>query len=207
MGYHQAEIKTMSKRWKVCHLCRERQVCQSRQEGWRARVMAGTLLLRAYCGEETKSMENARVIETLNKAIALEHAATIQYKQHALLVRGLWRRTFADYFFAASRSAQEHAYRFGQKVVALGGVPTVEVGTVHQTLEVEEMLRQDLELERAAMQAYLEAHALAEDDVALRTLLEEQIKDEQRDIEELELYLNLVHTGAVKKEVHLQAVG
>jgi hypothetical protein len=43
--------------------------------------------------------------------------------------------------------------------------------------------------------------------VALRTLLEEQIKDEQRDIEELELYLNLVQTGAVKKEVHLQAAG
>ena len=144
-------------------------------------------------------MENARVIETLNKAIALEHAATIQYKQHALLVRGLWRKAFADYFFAASHSAQEHAYRFGQKVVALGGVPTVEVGTVRQTLEVEEMLQQDLELERAAMQAYLEAHTLAEDDVALRTLLEDQIKDEQRDIEELELYLNLVHTGAVQK--------
>ena len=43
-------------------------------------------------------MENTRVIETLNKAIALEHAATIQYKQHALLVRGLWRKVFADYF-------------------------------------------------------------------------------------------------------------
>ena len=152
-------------------------------------------------------MENARVIDTLNKAIALEHAATVQYKQHALLVRGLWRKVFVDYFFAASRSAQEHAYRFGQKVVALGGVPSVEVGTVRQTLEVEEMLRQDLELERAAMQAYLEAHGLAADDVALRTLLEEQIKDEQRDIEELEMYLNLVHTGTIEKEVHLQAAG
>jgi bacterioferritin (cytochrome b1) len=83
----------------------------------------------------------------------------------------------------------------------------VEVGTVRQTLEVEEMLRQDLELERAAMQAYTEAHALAEDDVALRTLLEDQIMHEQRDIEELELYLNLVQTGAVKKEVRLQAAG
>ena len=83
----------------------------------------------------------------------------------------------------------------------------MEVGIVRQTLEVEEMLQQDLELERAAMQAYLEAHALTDDDVALRTLLEDQIKDEQRDIEEQELYLNLVHTGAVKKEVRLQAAG
>ena len=152
-------------------------------------------------------MDKAKVITTLNKAIALEHAASIQYKQHALLVRGLWRKVFADYFFAESRSAQEHAYRFGQKVTALGGVPPVEVGTVRQSLDVEEMLQQDLALERDAMRTYLEARTLAEDDVALRTLLENHIETEQRDIEELEMYLNLVQTGTVTKETHLQVVG
>jgi bacterioferritin (cytochrome b1) len=89
-----------------------------------------------------------------------------------------------------------------EKVIA-----AIPQDTSEHMLEVEEMLRQDLELECAAMQAYREAHALAEDDIALRTLLEDQIKEEQHDIEELELYLNLVHTGAVKKEVHLQAAG
>src|ERR1051325_3270218 len=106
-------------------------------------------------------MENPRVIETLNKAVALEHAASIQYKQHALLVRGLWRKVFADFFFSESRSAQEHAHKFGQKIVALGGVPTIEVGTVRQSLDAEEMLRQDLDLEREALHAYSTAHALA----------------------------------------------
>lgn len=149
-------------------------------------------------------MDTAKVIEALNKAVALEHAASIQYKQHALLVRGLWRKVFADYFWAESRNAQEHAHQFGHKIVALGGVPTVEVGTVRQSLDVEEMLRQDLELEREAMQAYLAAHTLAADDVALRTMLESHIDSEQRDIEELELYLNLVQTGAVAREVKLR---
>ena len=152
-------------------------------------------------------MDTARVIEALNKAVALEHAASLQYNQHALLVRGLWRKVFADFFSAESHSALDHARKFGQKIVALGGVPTIEVGaTVHQSLDVQEMLRQDLQLERQAMQAYFAAHALAEDDVALRTMLEDHIEQEQRDIEELEMYLEMVKTGAMVPEVTLRVV-
>jgi bacterioferritin len=152
-------------------------------------------------------MDTARVIEALNKAVALEHTASLQYNQHALLVRGLWRKVFADFFGAESHSALDHARKFGQKIVSLGGVPTIEVGaTVRQSLDVQEMLRQDLELERQAMQAYLAAHALAEDDVALRTMLEDHIEQEQRDIEELEMYLEMVKTGAVMPEVRLRVV-
>lgn len=69
------------------------------------------------------------------------------------------------------------------------------------------MLRQDLALEQEAMQAYLAAHALTEGDVALRAMLETHIDDEQRQIEELELYLNVVQTGTVAKEVNLRVVG
>jgi bacterioferritin len=152
-------------------------------------------------------MDTARVIDTLNRAISLEHAASLQYKQHALLVRGLWRKMFVDFFNGESHNALDHAHRFGQKIVALGGVPTVEVGTtIRQSLDVAEMLRQDLDLERQAMQAYLAAHATAQDDVALRTMLENQIEDEQHDIEELELYLDMVKTGAVAPEVELRVV-
>ena len=61
------------------------------------------------------------------------------------------------------------------------------------------------ELERQAIQAYLAALALA-DDVALRNMLEDQIEQEQRDIEELELYLDMVKTGAVVPEVNLRVV-
>jgi bacterioferritin (cytochrome b1) len=152
-------------------------------------------------------MDTPRVIDALNKAIALENAASLQYKQHALLVRGLWRKVFADFFNDESHSALSHAHKFGQKVVAFGGVPTVEVGsTIRQSLEVAEMLRQDLDLERQAMQAYLAAHALADDNVALRNMLEDHIESEQRDIEELELYREMVRTGAVAPEVNLRVV-
>jgi bacterioferritin len=152
-------------------------------------------------------MDTGRVIDALNKAVALEHAACIQYKQHALLVRGLWRKVYAEFFREESHSAQEHAYKFGQKIVALGGVPTIEVGTaVRQSLELEEMLQYDLELERQAKQAYLDALALCEDDVALRNMLENQIEDEQRDIEELELILEEVQTATVTPAMQLRVV-
>lgn len=152
-------------------------------------------------------MNTTQMIGALNKAVALENAATLQYKQHALLVRGLWRKVFADFFASESRNSLEHACKFGQKIVALGGVPTVEVGgTVRQSLDLEEMLRLDLALERAAMQAYLESWALADDNVALRTMLEDHIESEQRDIEELEIYLGMVQTAVVAPEVHLQVV-
>jgi bacterioferritin len=151
-------------------------------------------------------MNTAKVIDALNKALSLEHAATLQYQQHALLVNGLWRRVFADFFASQSRSSQNHALKFGQKIVVLGGLPTVEVSTVHQSTDLEEMLRQDLELERETMKAYLEAHALAEGDVALRAMLEGHIESEQHDIEELEMHLGLVKTGGVEKEVSLKRV-
>jgi hypothetical protein len=51
------------------------------------------------------------------------------------------------------------------------------------------------------MEAYLEAWTLAADDVALRTMLEDHIETEQRDIEELEMYLSMVHTGAMASAV------
>jgi len=46
----------------------------------------------------------------------------------------------------------------------------------------------------------------ADDNVALRTMLEDHIESEQRDIEELEMYLGMVQTAAVAPEVHLQVV-
>lgn len=150
-------------------------------------------------------MNTEHVIDALNQTIALELTASLQYHQHALLVRGPWRKLFAEFFHAESHGALDHAHKFGQKVAALGGVPTIEVGApVRQSLDLTEMLHQDLELERQAMQAYLEAHALAEGDVALRSMLETHIDDEQRDIEELEMYLEMVQTSAVMPEVALE---
>ena len=80
-------------------------------------------------------------------------------------------------------------------------MPTVDVGaTVQQALEVTEMLEHDVALERLALEAYLAAWRLTEGEdaaaVALRTMLEAHIAAEQQDVDELELYLEMVQTAA-----------
>lgn len=132
-------------------------------------------------------MARTELVENFNKALSLELAAVIQYSQHSYLVTGHEREVFKDWFRDQAEEAQEHAESLGDKIVALGGVPTVEPGTIRQSVDVSEMLRQDLELEREAMNAYMAAWASCDDsDLPQKFWLEERISEEQIHIEELE---------------------
>ena len=132
-------------------------------------------------------MARAELVENLNKALSLELAGVIQYSQHSYLVTGKDREIFKDYFRDQAGEAQDHAESLGDKIVALGGLPTVEPAMIRQSADVEEMLKQDLELEREAIAAYMAAWAsCSEEDLPQKFWLEERIADEQLHIEELE---------------------
>ena len=132
-------------------------------------------------------MARAELVENLNKALSLELAGVIQYSQHSYLVTGKDREIFKDYFRDQAEEAQDHAESLGDKIVALGGLPTVEPAMIRQSADVEEMLKQDLELEREAMAVYMAAWAsCGEEDLPQKFWLEERIADEQLHIEELE---------------------
>jgi bacterioferritin len=132
-------------------------------------------------------MARAELVENLNKALSLELAGVIQYSQHSYLVTGKDREIFKDYFRDQAEEAQDHAESLGDKIVALGGLPTVEPAMIRQSADVEEMLKQDLELEREAIAAYMAAWAsCGEEDLPQKFWLEERIADEQLHIEELE---------------------
>src|SRR5918998_4810408 len=102
-------------------------------------------------------MANTELIENLNRALSLELGAVIQYMQHSFLVTGPEREVFCEFFRDQSEEAHDHAEMLGDKIVAIGGVPTVEPGEIRQSTDLAEMLRQDLELERTAMEAYVAA--------------------------------------------------
>lgn len=132
-------------------------------------------------------MGRAELVENLNNALSLELAAVIQYSQHSYLVTGTDREVFKDWFRDQAEEAQDHADTLGDKIVALGGVPAVEPAMIRQSVELEEMLKQDLELEREAIAAYMAAWAACDDnDLPQKFWLEGQISDEQMHIEELE---------------------
>lgn len=132
-------------------------------------------------------MARTELVENLNKALSLELAAVIQYSQHSYLVTGHEREVFKEWFRDQAEEAQDHAEKLGDKIVALGGVPTVEPGTIHQSVDLSEMLKQDLALEREALNVYMAAWAACDgNDLPQKFWLEGQIADEQMHVEELE---------------------
>lgn len=132
-------------------------------------------------------MARTELIENLNQALSLELAGVIQYSQHSYLVTGIEREVYKEFFRDQAEEAQKHAETLGDKVVALGGVPTVEPAMIRQSIDLKEMLKQDLELEREAFAVYMAAwDSCGEDDLAQKFWLEGRIADEQLHIEELE---------------------
>src|SRR5205085_11258769 len=102
-------------------------------------------------------MARTELIDNLNQALSLELAGVIQYSQHSYLVTGTKREIYKEFFRDQAEEAQKHAETLGDKVVALGGVPTVEPAMIRQSTDLKEMLKQDLELEREAMTVYMAA--------------------------------------------------
>jgi bacterioferritin len=128
----------------------------------------------------------SKLIEALNHALSLEYGAIKQYAQHHFCVSGHERVTFGQFFLTNSNEAHLHAINLGNKIVSLGGVPTLESADARQAVTIDEMLRQDLELEREALSAYTQAWELAEGLPSLRFWLEDIIRAEQLHVEELE---------------------
>ncbi|HYN85324.1 MAG TPA: ferritin-like domain-containing protein [Pyrinomonadaceae bacterium] len=153
-------------------------------------------------------MANTELIENLNRALSLELGAVIQYMQHSFLVTGPEREVFCEYFRDQSKESHDHAQMLGDKVVALGGVPTVEPGEIRQSTVLAEMLKQDLELERAAMAAYADAWRSCTDaELATRFQLEERMAEEQKHVEELEKLTSERKANVTKEKITLRQVG
>jgi bacterioferritin len=153
-------------------------------------------------------MAGQELIDNLNRALSLELAAVIQYMQHSFLVTGPEREVYRAFFRDQSEESHNHAKTLGDKVVALGGVPTVEPGMIRQSTELAEMLRQDLALEREAMEAYMAAWEACKDrDRPTRFMLEERISQEQIHIEELEKLTSERKANVTTEKITLRQIG
>ena len=157
----------------------------------------------------SKRSTNSGLIEQLNRALALEYAATVQYLQQSFLVTGTERQVFQPFFSGQSSEAHRHASDLGHRIVSLGGIPTIEPALIRQDTKLDEMLHHDLETEREALGAYLKAWDAASGNQPIRFWLEGIISIEQVHIEELEKLTSerAVREGSVVPEVRLKAAG
>ena len=88
-------------------------------------------------------------------------------------------------FFENAKESFGHVRLVGDKIVALGGVPSIERNPVRQSHDLMEMLSYSLEFEAAAVRLYNEALELSEDDRALVVFLEDILKEEQEGVDEI----------------------
>jgi bacterioferritin len=130
-------------------------------------------------------MDKAKVIDKLNEALRHEWTGVAQYAQAGFVVAGLWREVYAEMFFDSAKESFGHAKQVGEKIVAMGGLPTVERNPVKQTQDLLELLNIALDFETRAVKIYTEALNMAEDDRALVVFLEDILDDEQEGVDNL----------------------
>lgn len=140
-------------------------------------------------------MDYSKVIDKLNDCLRHEWTGVAQYAQAGFLVSGLWREVYSKMFFDNAEESFGHAKLVGEKITALGGVPTIERKPVKQTNDITEMLHNGLEFESAAVKLYNDALLLAEGDRALVIFLEDILKEEQEGVDEFTMILR-GHTSA-----------
>ena len=132
-------------------------------------------------------MDKSTVIEKLNEAIRHEWTGVAQYAQAGFVVGGLWREVYSTMFIASADESFVHAKLVGDKISAMGGIPSVERNQIQQSTCVKELLDMGLEFESKAVEIYTEAIAMSEElgDRALVVFLEDILTEEQDGVDHL----------------------
>jgi len=136
-------------------------------------------------------MDAKTLIENLNKDLADELAAVIQYITYAAKTTGPYRPQLEQFFLAEVPDEQGHAQFLANKIVALGGEPTTMPSSVKAAKTNREMLVAVQEAETRAVAGYTKRaeEADAFGDIGLKVQLEDMIRDETGHCEEVERIL------------------
>ncbi len=121
-------------------------------------------------------MDKNKIIELLNKDLQDEHGAIIQYLHHGY---GIGEGEMACEIEAFARDEMRHLDWLAETIVELGGVPSLERGTMRMGgAQVSDWMQNDVMLEEGAIKQYRE-HISLIDDPKIKRLLQRILSDEQ----------------------------
>jgi bacterioferritin len=131
---------------------------------------------------------NQQIIALLNKQLAREYAATIQYTVHAATVTNWGYEKLAGYMMARAKQEMSHADRLQDRILFLEGILSVNQAPAVTGSSVPEMMEQDLRGEMEAQVAYVEIITLAAQlgDPGTRVIAEGILAEEEGHINDLE---------------------
>ena len=131
-------------------------------------------------------MDKKTLIDNLNKDLAAEFSAIIQYITYAAKASGPYRPELSAFFLAEVTDEQGHAQFLANKIVALGGEPVTTPAPVLPAANNREMLEAVLAAEKDAVKGYIQRAKEAEElgEVGLVVQLEDMVRDESEHSEE-----------------------
>jgi bacterioferritin len=132
--------------------------------------------------------DDKNLIEKLNQMLRQEHACAIRYATHAAVISGPSSEAIRARLHEISADEVEHAAKLRDRIVALGGKPTMEIHTedLKEAYDLPSILKINMREESDAIAAYTEILAMVpETNVILYQTLLDIIRDEQEHLEEL----------------------
>lgn len=122
------------------------------------------------------------LLDGLNQDLAAEYQAVIMYRTYASLVSGPFRPELRTFFEGEIPDELGHAAFLADKIVSLGGTPTLRAAEVSAATDNRAMLENALRAEEDTIARYTtrvqQAEALGE--IAIKVELENLIVDETR---------------------------
>ena len=137
-------------------------------------------------------MDQERVVATLNRLLEAELAGVVRYTHYSFLVFGYGRIPIVSWLRAQADEALVHAQQVGEWITTLGAYPSLEIGPLldsHQ-LDIGAMLRESLETEARALALYRELLTLVEGrHVALEEFARQMVQAEELHASEVDKML------------------
>jgi bacterioferritin len=126
-------------------------------------------------------MASKKLIDALNKDLADELAATIQYLWHHFMAEGMESPAIIELFAKTGRDEMKHIEMIGERIVYLGGTPTTVPSKILVGGTLKKMIQDDLDAENRAIAQYREHIKLCieENDPVTRLMLEKITTDEE----------------------------
>jgi bacterioferritin len=130
-----------------------------------------------------KDKDTRNAIKILNKIMELELAGVVRYTHYSLMVYGYNRIPIVSWMKGNASEGLTHAQRAGEMVTLLGGHPSLKIGALLETEQhdIGDILRESLEHEQTALNAYYELLKVAEagGSVLLEEYAREMIVEEE----------------------------
>jgi bacterioferritin len=128
-----------------------------------------------------RSVASDKLLDMLNRAIAGELQATIQYMWQHVQWKGVEHYAVSEGFKEIAVGEMKHAEKIAERLWYLGGKPTIQPAPILVGNSLKEMIEFDIkaELETIALYKEIMEQAQKEGDVATKEIFEEIEEDEE----------------------------